>query len=112
MRKPLAPRRATLAPRCANAATMPTISWFFGISIRMFFNDHAPPHFHAFYGRHEARVSIETAQIIGGSLPTAQRRLVQEWTLRYRDRLMTDWALVRRSQAPERIPGLDADEED
>jgi len=91
---------------------MPTISWFFGISIRMFFNDHAPPHFHAFYGRHEARVSIETAQIIGGSLPTAQRRLVQEWTLRYRDRLMTDWALVRKSQAPERIPGLDADEED
>jgi len=91
---------------------MPTISWFFGISIRMFFNDHAPPHFHAFYGRHEAQVSIETAQIMGGGLPSTQRRLVQEWTLRYRERLMADWALVRAARAPERIPGLDADEED
>jgi len=27
---------------------MPTISWFYGIAIRMFYNDHAPPHFHAF----------------------------------------------------------------
>jgi len=29
---------------------MPTISWFYGISIRMYFNDHAPPHFHAIIG--------------------------------------------------------------
>jgi hypothetical protein len=43
---------------------MPTISWFYGISIRMFFNDHAPPHFHAFYGRREAKVSIETGQML------------------------------------------------
>ena len=85
---------------------MPTISWFYGISIRMFFNDHAPPHFHAFYGRREAKgVSIETGQIIGGSLPAAQRRLVHEWVLRYRSELMADWALVRTEQPPERIPG-------
>jgi hypothetical protein len=89
---------------------MPTVSWFYGIAIRMFFNDHAPPHFHAFYGRHEAKVSIETGRIIGGTLPTAQRRLVLEWTMRYRDRLMEDWALVRAERAPERIPGLGADE--
>ena len=29
---------------------MPTISVFYGIVIRMFFNDHAPPDFHARYG--------------------------------------------------------------
>jgi hypothetical protein len=29
---------------------MPIISRFFGIIIRMFFNEHAPPHFHAEYG--------------------------------------------------------------
>jgi hypothetical protein len=89
---------------------MPTISWFNGIAIRMFFNDHAPPHFHAFYGRHEAKVSIETGRIIDGSLPPTQRRLVLEWTLRYRERLVTDWALVRAEQPPERIPGLGANE--
>ena len=32
---------------------MPTIAQFYGIIIRMFFNDHAPPHFHASYGEHE-----------------------------------------------------------
>ena len=89
---------------------MPTISWFFGISIRMFFNDHAPPHFHAFYGRYEAKVAIETGEIIGGSLPTSQRRLVTEWVLRYREQLLAAWALVRAEQSPERIPGLGADD--
>jgi hypothetical protein len=33
---------------------MPTISIFYGIMIRMFFNDHPPPHFHARYGEFEA----------------------------------------------------------
>ena len=39
---------------------MPEISRFFGIVIRMFFNDHEPPHFHAVYGGHEALIEIET----------------------------------------------------
>ena len=89
---------------------MPTISWFYGIAIRMFFNDHAPPHFHAFYGRREAKISIETGKVIGGSLPATQRKLVLEWTLRYREQLLADWALVRAERPPERIPGLDADD--
>ena len=29
---------------------MPEISRFFGIVIKMFFDDHNPPHFHAEYG--------------------------------------------------------------
>jgi hypothetical protein len=33
---------------------MPTISFFYGIAIQMFWNDHAPPHFHARYGREGA----------------------------------------------------------
>jgi len=28
---------------------MPEISRFFGITIKMFFGDHVPPHFHAEY---------------------------------------------------------------
>jgi hypothetical protein len=38
---------------------MPTIAWFYGIAIRMYFREHPPPHFHAIYGEHEATVSIE-----------------------------------------------------
>jgi len=38
---------------------MPEISRFYGIIIRMFFREHAPPHFHAFYGEHQALINIE-----------------------------------------------------
>ena len=71
----------------------------------MFFNDHAPPHFHAFYGKHESKVAIATGEIMGGSLPTAQRRLVRQWTLAYADRLVAAWEQVRSDTVPERIPG-------
>jgi hypothetical protein len=46
-----------------SASQMPTISMFYGILIRMFFNDHPPPNFHARYGEFEATFSIETLEI-------------------------------------------------
>ena len=39
---------------------MPEISRFYGIVIRMYFNDHQPPHFHAEYGGKEVIVNIDT----------------------------------------------------
>jgi hypothetical protein len=47
---------------------MPEISRFFGIVIRMFYNDHAPPHFHASYGDREALIEIETLGVYRGDL--------------------------------------------
>jgi len=47
---------------------MPEISRFFGIIIRMYFNDHAPPHFHAHYGEHQVEITIETFEILKGKL--------------------------------------------
>lgn len=88
---------------------MPTISWFYGISIRMFFNDHAPPHFHAYYGDSEAQVAIGTGRILRGSLPPKQRRLVEQWALRYNGSLMAAWTLAGADRPFERIPGLDAE---
>ena len=35
---------------------MPTISRFYGILIKMFFDDHNPPHFHAEYGSFKALI--------------------------------------------------------
>ncbi|GAB4407628.1 MAG: hypothetical protein Kow00123_20580 [Anaerolineales bacterium] len=37
---------------------MPEISRFFGIVIKMYFDDHLPPHFHAEYGEYKAVVDI------------------------------------------------------
>ena len=58
---------------------MPEISRFFGIVIKMFFSDHAPPHFHAEYAEHEALVAIETLELVRGELPRRALALVLEW---------------------------------
>ena len=88
---------------------MPTISWFYGIAIRMYVRDHPPPHFHAIYGEHEANVSIETGEVIEGGLPKVAARLVKEWALVRHHQLRENWARARAGEQPERIVGLDAD---
>jgi hypothetical protein len=57
---------------------MPRVSEFFGIVIALYYNDHAPPHFHAKYGESEAEIGIETLEIIEGSLPRRVFGLVLE----------------------------------
>ena len=48
---------------------MPEITCFFGIIIRMYFDDHQPPHFHAIYGNRELQVGINPIAILQGKLP-------------------------------------------
>ena len=48
---------------------MPEICRFYGIVIKMFWNDHEPTHFHAEYGEHVALVDIGTLAVIDGALP-------------------------------------------
>ena len=47
---------------------MPEISRFYGIVIKMFHNDHPPPHFHAEHGGDQMIVDIETLGVIAGKL--------------------------------------------
>ena len=49
---------------------MPVISRFLGIVIAMYWNDHAPAHFHAKYGEYEIVVHIATG-VGGGSVSEA-----------------------------------------
>ena len=44
---------------------MPYISIFFGIIIRMFYNEHDPPHFHAYYQGLEGIFDLEGNLIKG-----------------------------------------------
>lgn len=77
---------------------MPEISRFYGIIIRMFWNDHPPAHFHAIYGSHEAIIEIETSEIIAGSLPLGADSLVKQWIELHRNELKEDWELARAKQ--------------
>ena len=58
---------------------MPTLSVFFGIVIRMYYDDHAPPHFHAIYGEFEALIGLDPLEVIDGSLPRRALSLVLDW---------------------------------
>jgi Domain of unknown function (DUF4160) len=88
---------------------MPTISFFYGIAIRMYLGDHSPPHFHAVYGEFEATVLIENGKLLKGKFPKTATKLVQEWTEINRIALMEDWNLTQQNQLPNPIGGLDAE---
>jgi Domain of unknown function (DUF4160) len=85
---------------------MPTISTFYGILIRMFFNDHPPPHFHARYGEFEAKIGLDTIQLIEGTLPKRALNLVLEWAMMHREELLEDWRLCRENVQPAKIEPL------
>ena len=86
---------------------MPRICAFFGIVIRMFYNDHAPPHFHAEYGEHEAVYEIATVEVTRGGLPRRAHALVVEWTTLHRAELVANWDRARQGQPLQDIEPLD-----
>ena len=78
---------------------MPEISRFFGIIIAMFYDDHAPPHFHVRYGEQKAIITIDTLTILQGRLASRAHGLVIEWAALHKEELWEDWALAEQ-QAP------------
>lgn len=85
---------------------MPEICRFYGIVIRMYFNDHNPPHFHAIYGGEQAQIDFQTYSVIGGKLPPRALGLVVEWAAQHRDELMDDWGRARTQQPLNKIEPL------
>ena len=86
---------------------MPTICMFYGILIRMYWNDHAPPHFYVEYGEYRAQYLIETLVLSRGQLPRRAHALVLEWAAMHHNELMEDWELCELKQQPKMISPLD-----
>ena len=76
---------------------MPTISQFFGILIRMYFDDHPPPHFH----------DINRLEVLEGHLPRRALSLVLDWAELHRAELLADWELCRAQMLPLNIAPLE-----
>ncbi len=74
---------------------MPEISRFFGIVIAMFYDDHAPPHFHARYAGQRATIAIDTLAVLDGSLPARALGLAMEWAVIHREELLDNWRRAR-----------------
>lgn len=85
---------------------MPVISRFLGIIISMYWNDHAPAHFHAKYGDFEITVEIGSG-IIEGKFPPRALKHVMEWYGLHKDALMEDWELCRQAKQPRPIQPLE-----
>jgi hypothetical protein len=86
---------------------VPTISIFYGIIIKMFFDDHAPPHFHAEYGEYELVIAINPIKIINGDAPKRVKSMVLEWTALHQEELLKDWELCKNMQSPLPIEPLE-----
>ena len=85
---------------------MPEISRFYGIVIGMFYNDHAPPHFHVRYNEFNIVLGIPEGDVLDGALPARQMKLVQAWIELHRDDLMADWIFASSGQTPFKIDPL------
>ncbi len=70
---------------------MPEICRFYGIVIKMYFADHAPPHFHAEYSEHEARIAINSLAGLSGKVPPRAMGLVAEWASLHQQELKELW---------------------
>lgn len=85
---------------------MPELSRFYGIIIQMYFDDHAPPHFHARYAGSQAVITIDPPTLLLGSIPTRAQGMVIEWAQLHREELRRAWERAQRREPPGKIAPL------
>ena len=98
-------KSCTFAANLKLVTIMPQISTFYGIIIFMNFQDHAPAHFHAWYGDYKISVSIKDS-VVKGEMPGRALRMVLEWLDLHRDELMENWERAQKGIMVERIVPL------
>jgi hypothetical protein len=86
---------------------VPSISVFFGIIIRMFYNDHEPPHFHAEHQGLQAKFDFNGEMLVGAIDSRTALRLIREWATLHRGELEENWRLAKIRQALRQIAPLE-----
>ena len=69
---------------------------FHGISIRMHFGDHPPPHFHVAYSGVVSRIDLDGLVEVRPSLPRPVLRRIKRWASVHRAELWTAWERASR----------------
>ena len=67
---------------------------------------HHSPHFHAYYQDFVAVYEIDEIEIIGGSLPRRQGRLVEAWAEMHQEELQACWQRLQQGHLPAKIEPL------
>jgi len=86
---------------------VPIISTFFGIVIRMYYQEHGAPHFHAEYQGQQVTLTFDGKILAGALRSRTALRLIEEWAERHRDGLERNWQRVQAGEPLERIEPLD-----
>jgi hypothetical protein len=74
---------------------VPTISRFYGLAIRMYWDDHPFPHFHAIAAGRKAKVRIDQIEVLESTLTRRQLRMVCEWAAVHQPELEKNWLRAR-----------------
>ena len=82
---------------------MPIISKFFGIIIRMFYDEHNPPHLHSDYQGNKAVFDFQGNMIKGDLRSRTAIKLVREWIDINLADLEEDWQLARERKEREEL---------
>ena len=83
---------------------MLVIARFNGITIRMYLRqkEHNPPHIHATYGEHLGLFALDDGDMFEGDISIREQRMVRDFIIHYRDRLMEMW----EEQSYELLPSI------
>lgn len=63
-------------------------------------------HFHAYYQDYAAVFSIGPVELLAGTIPQRQQRLVEAWAELHQEELLADWELLRQGRRPAPIAPL------
>lgn len=72
----------------------------------MYYREHGVAHFHATYAGETVVISIETGEVLVGTLAPRALRMVQEWAGLHRVQLRVNWDRAREEGPLERIDSL------
>ncbi len=75
---------------------MPALSMFYGIIVRMqseLGGKHHCPHLHAIYGDDEVVMAL-SGEILEGSFPAKQLKMLVAWMAIHEDELMANWNML------------------
>jgi Domain of unknown function (DUF4160) len=85
---------------------MPAISIFFGIVIRMFYNDHEPPHFHAEYQGQRGKFDSKGKMLVGSNQSKTALRLIKQWANQHEAEIRANWRRMKAGKPLETIEPL------
>lgn len=87
---------------------MPIISQFYGIVVKMFFNDnlqHNLPHIHVEYAGNKSVFDFDS-NMLSGNMPIKQRKMIEAWILIHQEELKALWNVLNEDKQFFRIDPL------